>query len=244
MSDDDFEDDADIEEVDAEDLEEEALDEDALDDDFDADDADDDDVIADDELEVDPLVEGAPVVVVEGATEAVATDEEDDDVVLAVSGDRRAVDLVKAHPVGDTRLLGVVLLLLALRDWRHPPAPPFSLDDQHLLEEIAGRAAFREGVQKARPVLLEPMMKVEVVTPEEYVGGIIGDLTSRRGQVRGQESRGNAVVINAMVPLANMFGYVNTLRSMSQGRATFTMQFDHYEQVPQAVAPEVQAKFA
>ena len=87
-------------------------------------------------------------------------------------------------------------------------------------------------------------MKVEVVTPEDYVGGIIGDLTSRRGQVQGQEMRGNATVINAMVPLANMFGYVNTLRSMSQGRAQFTMQFDHYAQVPQSVAEEVQAKFA
>ncbi len=110
--------------------------------------------------------------------------------------------------------------------------------------EIAARAAFREGAMKAGPKLLEPIMKVEAVTPEEYVGGIIGDLTSRRGQVRGQESRGNAAVISAMVPLANMFGYVNTLRSMSQGRAQFTMQFDHYAQVPQAVAEEVQAKFA
>ncbi len=110
--------------------------------------------------------------------------------------------------------------------------------------EIAARAAFREGALKASPKLLEPMMKVEVVTPEDYVGGIIGDLTSRRGQVRGQESRGNAAVISAMVPLANMFGYVNNLRSMSQGRAQFTMQFDHYAQVPQAVAEEVQAKFA
>ncbi len=87
-------------------------------------------------------------------------------------------------------------------------------------------------------------MKVEVVTREDYVGGVIGDLTSRRGQVRGQESRGNAAVINAMVPLANMFGYVNTLRSMSQGRAQFTMQFDHYEQMPQAVSDEVRAKLA
>ena len=87
-------------------------------------------------------------------------------------------------------------------------------------------------------------MKVEVVTPEDYTGGIIGDLTSRRGHVQGQDVRGNATIINAMVPLANMFGYVNTLRSMSQGRAQYTMQFDHYEQVPQAVAEEVQAKFA
>jgi elongation factor G len=118
------------------------------------------------------------------------------------------------------------------------------VDSSVMAFEIAGRAAFREGALKAGPKLLEPIMKVEVVTPEDYVGGIIGDLTSRRGQVRGQESRGNASVINAMVPLANMFGYVNTLRSMSQGRAQFTMQFDHYAQVPQAVAEEVQAKFA
>ena len=118
------------------------------------------------------------------------------------------------------------------------------VDSSVMAFEIASRAAFREGAQKAAPKLLEPIMKVEVVTPEEYVGGIIGDLTSRRGQVQGQEMRGNATVINAMVPLANMFGYVNTLRSMSQGRAQFTMQFDKYAQVPQAVAEEVQAKFA
>jgi elongation factor G len=118
------------------------------------------------------------------------------------------------------------------------------VDSSVMAFEIASRAAFREGAMKAAPKLLEPIMRVEAVTPEEYVGGIIGDLTSRRGQVRGQEMRGNATVINAMVPLANMFGYVNTLRSMSQGRAQFTMQFDHYAQVPQAVAEEVQAKFA
>jgi elongation factor G len=118
------------------------------------------------------------------------------------------------------------------------------VDSSVMAFEIASRAAFREGALKAAPKLLEPIMRVEVVTPEDYVGGIIGDLTSRRGQVRGQESRGNAAVISAMVPLANMFGYVNTLRSMSQGRAQFTMQFDHYAQVPQAVAEEVQAKFA
>jgi len=118
------------------------------------------------------------------------------------------------------------------------------VDSSVMAFEIASRAAFREAVRKAAPKLLEPIMKVEVVTPEEYVGGIIGDLTSRRGQVRGQETRGNAVVINAQVPLANMFGYVNTLRSMSQGRAQYTMQFERYAQVPQAVADEVQAKFA
>ena len=110
--------------------------------------------------------------------------------------------------------------------------------------EIAARAAFREGMAKASPVLLEPVMKVECVTPEEYMGDIIGDLNSRRGQVNGMDSRGNAQVINAMVPLANMFGYVNNLRSMSQGRAQYTMIFDHYDQVPQAVADEVKAKLA
>ena len=118
------------------------------------------------------------------------------------------------------------------------------VDSSALAFEIASRAAFREGAQKAGPKLLEPIMKVEVVSPEDYVGGVIGDLTSRRGQILGQEMRGNATVINSMVPLANMFGYVNTLRSMSQGRAQFTMQFDHYSQVPQNVADEVQAKYA
>jgi elongation factor G len=118
------------------------------------------------------------------------------------------------------------------------------VDSSVLAFEIASRAAFREGAQKAGPKLLEPIMKVEVVSPEDYVGGVIGDLTGRRGQILGQEMRGNATVINAMVPLANMFGYVNTLRSMSQGRAQFTMQFDHYAQVPQNVAEEVQAKYA
>jgi elongation factor G len=118
------------------------------------------------------------------------------------------------------------------------------VDSSALAFEIASRAAFREALQKGGAVLLEPIMKVEVVTPEDYTGSVIGDLTSRRGQVQGQDMRGNAIVINAMVPLANMFGYVNTLRSMSQGRANFTMQFDHYEQVPSAIAAEVQAKYA
>ncbi len=118
------------------------------------------------------------------------------------------------------------------------------VDSSVLAFEIAGRAAFREGVQKARPVLLEPIMKVEVVTPDDYAGSVIGDLNSRRGQVQGTEMRGNATVINAMVPLANMFGYVNTLRSMSQGRAQYTMQFDHYAQVPSQVAQEIQSKYA
>ena len=118
------------------------------------------------------------------------------------------------------------------------------VDSSVMAFEIASRAATREGALKAAPKLLEPIMKVEVVTPEDFVGSVIGDLTSRRGQVRGQETRGNAVVINAMVPLANMFSYVNNLRSMSQGRAQYTMQFDHYAQAPQGVAEEVKAKFA
>jgi len=118
------------------------------------------------------------------------------------------------------------------------------VDSSVMAFEIAARAAFREVAQKAGPVLLEPIMKVEVVTPEDYMGDVIGDLNSRRGQISGTESRGNAAVIDAMVPLANMFGYVNTLRSMSQGRAQYTMQFDHYSRVPQAVADEVRAKLA
>jgi elongation factor G len=118
------------------------------------------------------------------------------------------------------------------------------VDSSVLAFEIASRAAFREGVPTAAPVLLEPMMRVEVVTPDDYMGDIIGDLNSRRGNVSGMDSRGNARVISAMVPLANMFGYVNTLRSMSQGRAQYTMHFDHYEKVPQAVADEVKAKLA
>jgi len=118
------------------------------------------------------------------------------------------------------------------------------VDSSVLAFEIAARAAFREAMEKATPKLLEPVMKVEVLTPEEYVGDIIGDLNSRRGQVGGMDQRGNARAIDAMVPLANMFGYINTLRSMSQGRAQYSMQFDHYEQVPQAVADEVRAKMA
>jgi elongation factor G len=118
------------------------------------------------------------------------------------------------------------------------------VDSSVLAFEIAARAAFKEGVMKAAPKLLEPIMRVEVVTPEDYMGDVIGDLNSRRGQITGMDTRGNARVVNAMVPLANMFGYVNTLRSMSQGRAQYTMHFDHYEQVPQAVADEVRAKMA
>jgi elongation factor G len=118
------------------------------------------------------------------------------------------------------------------------------VDSSVLAFEIASRAAMREGLKKAGAKLLEPIMKVEVVTPEEYTGSIIGDLTSRRGHVQGQDTRGNAIAISAMVPLANMFGYINTLRSMSSGRAQFTMQFDHYEAVPQNISDEIQAKFA
>ena len=118
------------------------------------------------------------------------------------------------------------------------------VDSSAIAFEIATRAAFREGIPKAAPRLLEPMMRVEVVTPEDYLGDIIGDLNSRRGSIGGMDSRGNARIVTAMVPLANMFGYVNNLRSMSQGRAQFSMFFDHYEQVPQAVAEEVRAKLA
>ena len=108
--------------------------------------------------------------------------------------------------------------------------------------EIAARAAFREGIAKAGPVLLEPMMKVEVVTPEEYMGDIIGDLNSRRGRVSGMETRGGAQVVNAHVPLSSMFGYSTDLRSSTQGRATYTMTFDHYDQVPKAIAEEIISK--
>ena len=118
------------------------------------------------------------------------------------------------------------------------------VDSSVLAFEIASRMCMREGMRKAGAKLLEPIMKVEVITPEEYTGGIIGDLTSRRGQVSGQEPRGNAIAIDAFVPLANMFGYINNLRSMSSGRAQFTMQFDHYDPVPQNISDEIQAKYA
>lgn len=118
------------------------------------------------------------------------------------------------------------------------------VDSSVLAFEIASRAAFRELKEKGSPKLLEPIMAVEVVTPEEYLGSVIGDLNGRRGMIQGQDMRGNATVVNAFVPLANMFGYVNTLRGMSQGRAQFTMQYDHYEPVPQHVADEVIKKYA
>jgi elongation factor G len=118
------------------------------------------------------------------------------------------------------------------------------VDSSVMAFEIAARAAFREVCKDAGIKLLEPIMKVEVVTPEEHLGDIIGDLNSRRGQISGTETRGPSTVIDSMVPLANMFGYVNTLRSMSQGRAVFTMLFDHYQEVPKAVSDEVIAKLA
>jgi len=118
------------------------------------------------------------------------------------------------------------------------------VDSSVMAFEVAARAAFREGMREAGPKLLEPIMRVEVVTPEEYMGDIIGDLNSRRGQVNDMDQRGNARVVLAMVPLANMFGYVNTLRSMSQGRAQYSMHFDNYSEVPRQVAEEVQTKLA
>jgi elongation factor G len=144
--------------------------------------------------------------------------------------------VMSSGPVAGFPMLGVKATLIdgAFHD----------VDSSVLAFEIASRAAFREGAQKAGAQLLEPIMKVEVVTPEDYVGSVIGDLNGRRGQIQGQESRGNAAVINAMVPLANMFKYVDNLRSMSQGRAQYTMLFDHYEPVPNAVAQEIQKKYA
>ena len=133
----------------------------------------------------------------------------------------------------------VVDIKIALTDGAY-----HEVDSSAIAFEIASRQALREGLQKAGPILLEPVMKVEVTSPEEFLGGVIGDLNSRRGQIIGTSMRGNAQIVNAMVPLANMFGYINNLRSMSQGRASYTMQFDHYEQVPTAVAQEVQKKFA
>ncbi len=118
------------------------------------------------------------------------------------------------------------------------------VDSSVMAFEIAARAAFREGIKQAGPKLLEPVMKVEVVTPDDYMGDVIGDLSSRRGQVSSMDQRGNARVVNATVPLANMFGYVNSLRSLSQGRAQYSMVFDHYEEVPSHVAEEIRAKVA
>ena len=118
------------------------------------------------------------------------------------------------------------------------------VDSSVMAFEIAGRSAFKEAMQKAGPQLLEPMMKVEVVTPEEYMGDIIGDINSRRGVVQGMDDRGNAKIVNALVPLSSMFGYINPLRSMSSGRAQFTMEFSHYDPVPQSVADDIKEKMA
>ena len=146
------------------------------------------------------------------------------------------MSVLSSGPVAGFPMLGVKATLIdgAYHD----------VDSSVLAFEIASRACFRDAAKKAGAQLLEPIMKVEVVTPEDYVGNVIGDLNARRGQIQGQESRGVAVVVNAMVPLANMFKYVDNLRSMSQGRAQYTMQFDHYEPVPTAVAQEVQKKYA
>jgi elongation factor G len=117
------------------------------------------------------------------------------------------------------------------------------VDSSTLAFELASRSAFREGVGKAKPVLLEPMMRVEVITPEDYMGDVIGDLNSRRGQVQGMlDQPGGAKVITAFVPLAEMFGYVGDLRSRTQGRASYSMLFDHYVPVPPSVAEAVKAK--
>jgi elongation factor G len=118
------------------------------------------------------------------------------------------------------------------------------VDSSTIAFEIAGRGAMRDAADKAGIKLLEPIMKVEVVTPEDFMGDVIGDLNSRRGQIQGTDSRGNAQVVDAFVPLANMFGYVNELRSFSQGRAQYTMQFSHYDEVPANVAQEVKEKLA
>ncbi|EKF16889.1 elongation factor G [Nitratireductor pacificus] len=154
-----------------------------------------------------------------------------------IPGVQKGIESVlSSGPVAGFPMLGVKATLIdgAYHD----------VDSSVLAFEIAARAAFREGAQKAGAQLLEPIMKVEVVTPEDYVGDVIGDLNSRRGQIQGTEARGIATVVNAMVPLANMFKYVDSLRSMSQGRAQYTMLFDHYEPVPSAVAQEIQKKYA
>jgi elongation factor G len=118
------------------------------------------------------------------------------------------------------------------------------VDSSVLAFEIASRGAFRELKGQGDPRLMEPIMNVEVVTPEDYMGDVIGDLNSRRGQIQGTDTRGIAQAVDAMVPLANMFGYVNELRSFTQGRAQYSMQFSHYEQVPNNVAEELKEKMA
>jgi elongation factor G len=113
------------------------------------------------------------------------------------------------------------------------------VDSSEMAFKIAGSMGFREGAKKANPAILEPVMSVEVVTPEEYMGDVMGDLNGRRGKVEGMEPRGNAQVVNANVPLSEMFGYSTDLRSKTQGRATYTMQFSHYEQAPKSIAKEI-----
>jgi elongation factor G len=131
----------------------------------------------------------------------------------------------------------VVDLKIALYDGGY-----HDVDSSVLAFEIAAKAAFREAMPKADPILLEPMMTVEVVTPEEYMGNIAGDISSRRGQIQSMDDRDGTKVIRALVPLASMFGYINSLRSMSQGRAQFTMLFNRYEKVPEFIANEIRAK--
>jgi len=116
------------------------------------------------------------------------------------------------------------------------------VDSSEMAFKIAGSMAFKEAAAKASPVLLEPVMKVEVVTPESYMGDVLGDISSRRGRIGGMDQRGEAQVINAIVPLAEMFGYSTKLRSMSQGRAVYSMEFAHYEEVPKAKAEEIISK--
>ena len=113
------------------------------------------------------------------------------------------------------------------------------VDSSEMAFKIAGSMALKEGIRRAKPVLLEPIMAVEVVTPEDYMGDVIGDLSSRRGRVEGMEQRGNSHVVRAQVPLGEMFGYATDLRSRTQGRATYTMQFDSYQQVPESIAEEI-----
>jgi len=134
--------------------------------------------------------------------------------------------ILAGYPVVDIRIV--------LRDGSY-----HDVDSSEMAFKVAGSMAFKSAMQRAKPKLLEPVMAVEVVTPEEYLGDVMGDLNSRRGQVEGLEPRGNAQVITAKVPLATMFGYATDLRSTTQGRATFTMQFDRYEEVPQSIAGEI-----
>ena len=113
------------------------------------------------------------------------------------------------------------------------------VDSSEVAFKVAGTTAFQAAAKKAKPVILEPIMKVEVVTPEEFMGDITGNLSSKRAQIEGMEDRGNMQAVKAMVPLSEMFGYTTTLRSMTEGRATNTMEFDHYEVVPQNVADSI-----